>query len=191
MANTNRPTGFKPVKHLNGSPYTGAGNIYAVVSGTTLVPGDLVKLTGGASQNGVAEVSGYTNDAAVLGAVVGFVVPKTDPVTGKLSTGSMSLDVPLSVTGGATAAYVFVSDSPDTVYEAQKATFSASDVGTSAGFDITGSVGGAAGTGTSALTITDTVTGVIQVLGLVQRPDNETGAYGKVLCRINNNNYAL
>lgn len=191
MANTTKIAGFKPVKHLNGSPFNGQGNIYAVVSGTTLVPGDLVKLTGGASQNGVAEVSAATNDAAVLGAVIGFPIPKTDPVTGKMSTGSISLDVPLSVTGGSTAAYVYVSDSPDTVYEVQKATFSAADVGTSGGFDFAGSVGGVAGTGTSNMYVTDTATGVCQVLGLVQRPDNETGAYAKVLVRINNNNFAL
>jgi hypothetical protein len=191
MANASRIFGFRPVKHLNGSPYNGQANIYAVKSSTKLVPGDLVKLTGGASQNGVAEVDAATNDAAVLGAVVGIIPAKMDPVTGKMSAGSVSLDTPLSVTGGATAAYVLVSDSPDVVYETQKATFTATDVGTSGGFDFTGSAGGDATTGQSAMYLSDTATGVVQVLGMVLRPDNETGAYSKVLCRINNNNFAL
>lgn len=191
MANISKISGFKPVKHINGSPYSGQANIYAVVSGTKLVPGDLVKLTGAASQNGIAEVSAATNDAAVLGAVVGVVPAKMDPITGRMSAGSISLDTPVSVTGGATAAYVLVSDSPDTVYEAQKATFSAADVGTTGGFDFTGTVGGDAVTGTSSFAITDTATGVVQVLGLVQRVDNESGAFAKVLCRFNNNNFAL
>lgn len=191
MANVSKVSGFRPVKHLNGSPFSGAGNLYTVKSATKLVPGDLVKLTGGASQNGIAEVDAATNDAAVLGAVIGIVPAKMDPVTGKMSNGSVSLDTPLSVTGGSTPAYVLVADSPDVIYEAQKATFSAADVGTSAGFDFTGSAGGDATTGTSAMSVTDTATGVIQVIGLVQRVDNEAGASAKVLVRINNNNYAL
>ena len=191
MANTSRINGFRPVKHINGSPYNGQANIYSVKSATKLVVGDLVKLSAGASQNGVAEVDAATNDAAVLGAVVGIVPAKMDPVTGKMSAGSISLDVPLSVTGGSTAAYVLVSDSPDTLYEVQKATFSAADVGTAAGFDFAGSAGGDATSGVSQMYLSDTATGVIQVVGFVQRIDNETGAYGKVLCRITNNNYAL
>lgn len=189
MANISKISGFRAVKHINGSPYNGQANIYTVKSATKLVPGDLVKLTGGASQNGIAEVDAATNDAAVLGAVVGVVLPKLDPVTGKMSTGSMALDTPISVTGGSTVAYVLVADSPDVVYEAQKATFSAADVGTSGGFDFAGSAGGDATTGVSAQYVTDTATGVIQVLGLVQRVDNESGAYAKVLVRINNTNF--
>lgn len=191
MANTSRINGFKPVKHLNGAPYNGASTIYAVKSGTKLVAGDLVKLTGGASQNGIAEVDAATNDAAVLGAVVGVIVAKMDQVTGKMSNGTVSLDTPVSVTGGSTPAYVLVSDSPDVVYEVQKASFTATDVGTSGGFDFAGSAGGDATTGVSQMYLSDTATGVVQVLGLVQRVDNESGAYGKVLARINNNNYAL
>lgn len=190
MANTSKIAGFKPVKHINGSPYNGQANIYAVKSAVKLVPGDLVKLTAGASQNGVAEVEAATNDAAVLGAVVGVVPAKMDPVTGKMSGGAISsLDTPVSVTGP--GAYVYVCDSPDTVYEVEKASFSASDVSTAAGFDFTGTAGGNATTGVSAMSLGNTATGVIQVLGLVQRVDNEAGAYAKVLARITNNNYAL
>ena len=191
MANTSRIFGFRPVKHLNGSAYNGAANIYTVKSATKLVPGDLVKLTGGASQVGIAEVDAATNDAAVLGAVVGIVPAKLDPVTGKMTAGSIALDTPLSVTGGSTPAFVLVADSSDVVYEVQKASFTATDVGTSGGFDFAGSAGGDATTGQSAQYLSDTATGVVQVLGLVQRPDNETGNYAKVLCRITNNNFAL
>ena len=189
MANISKINGFKPVKHINGSPYNGQANIYAVKSGTKLVAGDLVKISAGASQNGVAEVDAASNDAAVLGAVVGVVLPKLDPVTGKMSGGSITLDTPVSVTGGSTPAYVLVADSPDVVYEVQKASFSATDVGTAAGFDFAGSAGGDATSGTSAMYVTDTATGVVQVLGLVQRVDNAAGNYAKVLARINNTNF--
>ena len=191
MPNISKINGFRPVKHITGTPYSGQANIYAVKSGDKLVPGDLVKLSAGASQGGVAEVTVATNDAAVLGAVVGVVPAKMDPVTGKMSAGSISLDTPVSVTGGSTPAFVLVADSPDIVYEVQKASFTATDVGTAGGFDFAGIAGGDATTGTSGFYVTDTATGVVQVLGLVQRVDNEAGAYAKVLARFNNNNFAL
>jgi hypothetical protein len=191
MANISKINGFKPVKHITGTPYTGQANIYAAKSGEKFVAGDPVKLSAGASQGGVAEVTVATNDAAVLGVVVGVVPAKMDPVTGKMSAGSISLDTPVSVTGGSTPAFVLVADSPDIIYEVQKATFTATDVGTAGGFDFAGTQGGDAATGTSGFYVTDTATGVVQVLGLVQRVDNEAGAYAKVLARFNSNNFAL
>ena len=191
MANISKINGFKPVKHITGAPYTGQANIYAVKSGENFVAGDPVKLSAGASQGGVAEVTVATNDAAVLGVVVGVVPAKMDPVTGKMSAGSISLDTPVSVTGGSTPAFVLVADSPDIIYEVQKASFTATDVGTAGGFDFAGTQGGDAATGTSGFYVTDTATGVVQVLGLVQRVDNEAGAYAKVLARFNSNNFAL
>ena len=191
MANISKINGFKPVKHITGTPYTGQANIYAVKSGEKFVAGDPVKLSAGASQGGVAEVTVATNDAAVLGVVVGVVPAKMDPVTGKMSAGSISLDTPVSVTGGSTPAFVLVADSPDIIYEVQKASFTAADVGTAGGFDFAGTQGGDVATGTSSFYVTDTATGVVQVLGLVQRVDNEAGAYAKVLARFNSNNFAL
>lgn len=87
---------------------------------------------------------------------------------------------------------LLVADSPDIIYEVQKATFTATDVGTAGGFDFAGIQGGDAATGTSGFYVTDTATGVVQVLGLVQRVDNEAGAYAKVLAHgFNSNNFAL
>ena len=71
MANISKINGFKPVKHITGAPYSGQANIYAAKSGEKFVAGDPVKLSAGASQGGVAEVTVATNDAAVLGVVVG------------------------------------------------------------------------------------------------------------------------
>ena len=54
MANASRINGFKPVKHLNGSPYNGQANIYEVPAGEA-VPvfvGDLVKLSDSAGTAG-------------------------------------------------------------------------------------------------------------------------------------------
>ena len=58
MANVSRINGFKPVKHLNGSPYNGQANIYEVPAGEA-VPvfvGDLVKLSDSAGTAGFPAV---------------------------------------------------------------------------------------------------------------------------------------
>ena len=103
MANTSRINGFKPVKHLNGSPYNGQANLYEVPAGEA-VPvfiGDLVKLSDSAATSlypAVEAVVGASAQIAagpILGAVVGIVNVKTDPTSGILSTGSISLDTPV------------------------------------------------------------------------------------------------
>ena len=132
--------GFKAVKHMNGSPYNGQCNIYVVASGQTLVPGDVVKTTGTAV-GGIAEVTAATGAASemILGAVVG-VVPggtKLDPVYGKMSTGTISLDNPQTATAGA---YVYVADSSDGVYSVEKASNALTDIGLN--LDVSGAAGG-------------------------------------------------
>ena len=130
--------GFKAVKHMNGSPYNGQCNIYVVASGQTLVPGDVVKTTGTAV-GGIAEVTAATGAASemILGAVVGTVNVKLDPVYGTMTTGTISLDTPQTAVGGG---YILVADSPDVVYSVEKATFTATDVGLN--LDVSGSAGG-------------------------------------------------
>ena len=48
MANINRPNGFRPVRHLNGSMYNGQGNLYYIPSSdaNAYAVGDLVTLVG-------------------------------------------------------------------------------------------------------------------------------------------------
>ena len=100
MANVSRINGFKPVKHLNGSPYNGQANIYEVPAGEA-VPvfvGDLVKLSDSAGTAGfpaveaVVAASSQVVSVPVVGAVVGIINTKLDPVDGKMSAGSISLD---------------------------------------------------------------------------------------------------
>ena len=130
--------GFKAVKHLNGSPYNGAANIYNVASGT-LVPGDVVKLDGTATTKGIPTVVAATSGASelILGVVVGLVNVKLDPVFGTMTTGTISLDTPQVAGAGA---YVLVADATDVVYSVEKASFAATDIGLN--LDISGAPGG-------------------------------------------------
>ena len=78
MANVSRINGFRPVKHLNGSPYNGQVTMYSIdaTDATAIGIGDMVKLDGSASAEGIRQVTRATVSAPVIGAVVGF---KVDP----------------------------------------------------------------------------------------------------------------
>ena len=70
--------GFRPVKHINGSPFNGQVNRYVVPAAEALVlnVGDLVKLSDSASDAPypACERSTFTTTGPILGAVVGFEV---------------------------------------------------------------------------------------------------------------------
>ena len=178
MANVSRINGFRPVKHVNGSPFNGQGNIYVVASGQTLAVGDVAFTTGtGSSTTGIPEVTA-TASALMAGPVIAIINAKLDPVTGKMTAGSISLDLPQVAAAGS---YVVIADSPDLVCEVEKASFAITDIG--ANLDGTGTAGGTAATGTSQQFLgTATTNGSWRVLGMVQRVDVDTiGAFSKVL----------
>jgi len=198
MANTSRINGFKPVKHLNGSPYNGQANLYEVPS-TEAVPvfvGDLVKLSDQAATSlypAVEAVVGASAQIAagpILGAVVGIVNVKTDPTSGILSTGSISLDTPV-YRPASTKQFVLVCDNTDVVYEAEAdASVAATSIGLNVGVGASAHTNplltGASPMYVYSTTAPDTTsTRPLQILGIVNRPDNEIGANSKVLVRIN------
>lgn len=202
MANTSRVNGFKPVKHLNGSPYNGQANLYEVPAGEA-VPvfvGDLVKLSDSAATSlypAVEAVVGASAQIAagpILGAVVGIVNSKFDPVAGALSTGSISLDTPV-YRPASTKQFVLVADADDIVYEAEAdASVAAASIGLNVGVGATAHTNplltGASPMYVYSTTAPDTTsTRPLQILGIVNRPDNEIGANSKVLVRINVQSY--
>ena len=202
MANTSRINGFRPVKHLNGSPYNGQANLYEVPS-TEAVPvfvGDLVKLSDQAATSlypAVEAVVGASAQIAagpILGAVVGIVNTKFDPTGTTMSSGSIALDTPV-YRPASTKQFVLVADADDLIFEAEA---DASVALTSIGLNV--GVGASAHTnplliGTSPMYVYSTTapdatsTRPLQIVGLVNRPDNEVGANSKVLVRINVHSY--
>lgn len=122
MANVNRPNGFRPVRHLNGSMFNGQVNLYYIPStdANAYAVGDLVTFVGTTSSTvsnlwpnqpiGVPIVTRATNAAAVvvLGAIVGFLADPTNLQNSGYRPAS-----------NGNGAYVWVSDAPDIIYEAQ------------------------------------------------------------------------
>ena len=194
MANTSRISGFRPVKHLNGSPYNGQANIYYVASAADeILVNDVVKLGGTTDANGIptADLCGATD--VPIGIVVGVMHSKFDPAGG-MTSGSTALDLPAAAQIAASGAgYILVADAADIVMEVEAAngTPQASDVGLNASH--------ANGTRTSSTVVspayldfgTEATTSTLnfQILGLVRRADNEMGASAKLHVRFNRHQY--
>ena len=190
MANTSKINGFRPVKHLNGSPYNGQANLYYVSSATDeILVGDPVKLAGSADANGIpsVDISGTTDVSC--GVVVGIMQSKFDP-TGKLTTGAVSLDLPGSAQIAASGAgYVMVADSPDIVFEVE--TSNGDIAAANVGLNVTPALGARTTTTvTSPATIdmgteSTTSTLMFKILGLSQKVNNEIATSAKVLVMYN------
>lgn len=203
MANTSRVAGFKPVKHLNGSAYNGAANIYEVPAGET-VPvfiGDLVVLSDSAATAGYPAVeacvaaSSQIASGAIVGAVVGIINAKLDPIDGKMTSGAISLDTPV-YRPASTKQLVLVADAVDLVFETEAdASVALADVGLNVGIGASAHtnplLNGASPMYAYSTTAPSASTSrPLQIVGIVKRPDNESAsAYNKVLVKISTHAY--
>ncbi len=204
MANTSKINGFRPVKHVTGAPYNGQANIYGVASGdsTALFVGDVVKLAADGNAAGIQYVTAHAAGVAgtgqpALGVVVGVINTKLDPVDGRMSAGSISLDTPV-YRPGSVEQYVLVADSPDLIYEVEATaagsaySFAVADVGQNANI-FAGSGSTTTGNSAHSLNMSDKGTAAtlpFKIVGVSKKIDNEvTGNYTKVLVQINNHQY--
>jgi len=200
MANTSRVSGFRPVKHFSGAPYNGQANLYEVsVSETVpIFVGDFVVRSTNASTSGLVTVKSLSaattaNDVTsgvIIGAVVGIVNTKLDPLDGKLTTGSVSLDTPQYAANGVKS-FVLVADSPDLIFEAQAtSSYALADIGLNADVGCLAVADQGTNYGTSGMYVnatapTASASRPVHVVGYVKRVDNEApGAYNKVLVQI-------
>lgn len=196
MPNVSKISGFRPVASAVGGAFQGQGRVYSVLAAdaTALFVGDPVVLSGTSNTAGIASVQKAAQGAAVLGVIVGFLPVNTDPITGAMTAGSVTLDTP-QYRIASTARYVLVNDDPDQVYEVEAVTGANAnytllvtdiglnaDLSTVAGSTTTGSSNAALDMATKATTATLQ----FKILGLVNRPDNEVGISSKVLVKINN-----
>lgn len=204
MANTSKINGFRPVKHVTGAPYNGQANIYGVASGdsTALFVGDAVKLAADANAAGIQYVTAHAAGVAgtgqpAVGVVVGIINTKLDPVDGRMSAGSISLDTPV-YRPGSVEQYVLVADAPDLIYEVEATaagsaySFAVADVGQNANI-FAGAGSTTTGNSAHSLNMSDKGTAAtlpFKIVGVSKKIDNEvTGNYTKVLVQINNHQY--
>jgi len=204
MANVSKINGFRPVKHVTGAPYNGQSNIYGVASGdsTALFVGDVVKLATDGNADGIQYVTAHAAGSAgvgqpALGVVVGVINGKLDPVTGRMSGGSIALDTP-QYRAASTEAYVLVADAPDVIYEVEATAagsahaFAVASIGQN-GNIFAGSGSTITGNSLHSLNMSDIGTAAtlpFKIVGVSKKIDNEvTGNYTKVLVQINNHQF--
>jgi len=110
MANLDSPFGLRPVRMVNGSPFSNQQNRYRIAAnyGTSIYQGDLVKVVTGGGIERVAAGDG----GLVLGVFNGCTY--TDPSSGKQKWSNY---YPAST--NASDIIAFVVDAPDTVFEVQ------------------------------------------------------------------------
>ena len=188
MANTSRPNGLTPIRHLSGAPFNGAVSIYYHSTAQTapmwkgqLVTSDagLASPTCGPDPLGIYQsVMGARDDeSAIIGVAWTF---GSTPQLAALSTNLNSVNYCPASTG----MYIGVIDDPSVIYEIEgsNASWVSSNIGDNC--DTTNNSTGSTTTGRSSCiadhgTVTE-ATASLRILRLVNRADNEIGAYNKL-----------
>lgn len=185
MANADTPFGLRPVRHLDGSPYSGAVTEYSTATGdaTAIFIGDPVILSG--TSQTIDGVVYMDVDQAATGDVIAGVVVGVKPVT----------ESSLAYRAASTQRILYVAP-PSLIYEIQEVSggtaLTANDAGLNANF-VVGS--GSTTTGYSGVELnnaTEATTNTLdlQIVGFVNRPDNEIGEHAKWYVRINRSQHA-
>lgn len=187
MANANTPFGLKPVGSVNGTVITGAIRQFSVEAsdGTALFEGDLVKLTGTSQViNGVTYtdvIRAATGDTFV-GVMTGILQVTRDSTKYREAS---------------TQRVIMVDTDPNTLYEIQDISTGTPIVAADIGLNINIVVGtGSTFTGLSGTTMDNTTEATtntldLKIIGFVNRADNDVGASGKFLVKLNRHAYAL
>lgn len=182
--NKDRPSGLKPIKHLNGVPWNGKFNMYRKTAAENFFIGSPVKLAGSADATGkYPTVALAGTNGIVVGVVVGF------GNTPYLAADVSDLDKVYSIS--TEDVYVAVVDDPGVIFEIQEdstgTALAVTDVGnnflftTESGDTTTGHSTVELDRSESGTTITDP----IRLLRLVDRPGNALGDYAKWEIMIN------
>lgn len=189
MANANRPSGFSPVRYLNGAAWNGQANVYSIAAAyaTELAIGDPVISAGSASASGLPTIALAAATGAVRGVIVGL--GRTANLMGNWS----NLDTTKRPAAAqSTDWFAMVVDDPAVVFEIQEESNGTALAATEVGLN-TIPVLAAAGTylsgwqlrSATGATPATTATLQLRLLGLSQKQDNAFGAYAKWLVKFN------
>lgn len=175
MANADSPFGFRPVMMMDGSPYNGHAIecVLLAADNTATFVGDAVKLSGTGSADGTKpSVAQCAAGDEIFGVVVGF---EYDPD-----------DLGTIYRAASTLRTCHVVPALDCLFEIQESGgIAITDIG--ATFDITVGAGNTT-TGLSTMELDSTTAGTgngLQVVKLVNRPDNALGTNANWIVRVN------
>jgi hypothetical protein len=193
MANVNKVKGLSPIQNGDGSPWNQQATLYAVANdaSNSYAMGDIVMLAASADADGIPQVTKWGGAVSVgaqpVGVIVGIRV--ADPGV-SLVGNSLALEKTyLPVSSG--AHYLYVVDDPSAIFELEgdstvwANTHMNNNVNVTLTANQTSLGNGAPYSSTVATSPATTLTLPLQVLGLVQRPDNAFGAYANLRVRFN------
>lgn len=198
MANLNRPNGLSPVGNLQGGSWNQQGRLYCIPSTdatSTYAIGDIVKTAGSADANGIPNVAKATASDVPLGIIVGI---RTADAGVSLVGSTLDLANNFVPKTKARNYYVYVVDDPMVVFEVQfdSTNVAAADLHKNAALTITAdqtsTLTPSAPFSSTVLTAPATTNTLpIRLLGLVQRVDNATGSYARVLAKFNTHEFGV
>lgn len=194
MANPNKPSGFSPVKYLNGASWDGKVQIYFIDSSDTnsFTIGDPVKLTGtGDTVRGIPAITRATAGATFVGVFMGAGVF----AGGGAYVNPSNLDSIIVPGTKLKSYYAAVIDDPNVIFEAQEANNGTAIAVTNIGENID-FLAANPGTGVvvSGFTLDDTAhdttsTRNFKLLRLAPRSDNALGSSAKWWVLPNNHSF--
>jgi hypothetical protein len=195
MASVSRINGFRPVKTITGSPYSGQANLYFVPSSdsTVIMVGDAVKLAGDArAATGAPTVTRAGATDAAVGIVVGILFTGVGDLTNMPPVTDLNTPV---YRRASTDRYLLVADDPNLVYEVQYAGTSVAaatitaNVGQNGQFTTTAgnTASGSSGMQLDSSGLATTATLPLKIVGFPNRPDNIPGdTYFSYYVKLNN-----
>ncbi len=184
--------GFRPVKHMNGSPYNGQLNRYMISASDTAVTnvGDFVQLSDNAALVDTAgfgvypavERIGSGTAVPIVGVVVGFEVDYSN-----LSAGAFR--------AASTRRVALVADASDLIFAGPQDAVGGVVAAASVGLNVAINLGTASSTApwasgmsVDSSTVATTATLPLQIMGVTAAPDNDetsTARPAEMLVRIN------
>jgi len=183
MANADRPRGLTPIRHMNGSPWNGAMEIYyhSTANGVAVYKGSIVQSDVGLAAPSSDPLGIYAcvvmatdADADVLG--VAWAFGKTPQLMTRVDDLAAANYCPLS-----TGMYIGVITDPSVVYLIQDdgTTLTAAQIGLNT--DVVSNTSGSTVTGRSSGELEQgslvATTAQLRILRVHNRPDNELGAW--------------
>lgn len=189
MANANTAFGLRPLAYASGAPYNGAVQVYYVpaANATALYLGDpLLVLDNSADANGVPAIgiAAAGGGTYITGTFAGRANNAGELVIPVLQGNNVYLPA-------STAAYIYVADDPNLVFEVQEDSVGGAMAAGAASRNVD-LVAGSGSTYTSfsgwqldSSTLQTTNTLQMRILRAYQSIDNSIGTYAKWLCRIN------
>ena len=180
MANSDNPQGLRPIKYLSGAPYNGAGNVYNVAAGDSVIinPGDPVIVTGTADTRGIPTVAKAT--AGATNRITGVMLSLTNGESTVLQDSNVS-------TAASTNQYILVEDNPNVVYDVQMSgALAVTDISNTASLLIpVSTVDGKSQAEVNTATIGTGATDQVRILRLRDVENNEIGTNSNVEVVIN------